>query len=159
MTWEQYCSRAEARGLTRRDALLKRTKRNLLNKETDSLSFHKVLIDEEERQVTIIDSDNLNEKRIISLPGEDLKCGALVEWMNNYWLITERDANNEVNTRAKLRQCNYLLKWVDEEHIIHKQWCVVEDGTKSKRFPHRVTCVKKYLLNCWEILKANSTTT
>ena len=57
-------------------------------------------------------------------------CGSLVEWADNHWLITEKDANNELRTRVKLLQCNFLLKWIDEDHIIHEQWCVIEDGTK-----------------------------
>lgn len=27
-------------------------------------------------------------------------------------------------------QCNYLLRWVDSDAVIHEQWCIIEDGTK-----------------------------
>ena len=85
-----------------------------------------------QQNVAIINSDNLNEKYIFSLPDEDIRHGDLIEWMDNHWLVTERDANTTVYTRAKLLQCNYLLKWVSEDHIVHEQWCVIEDGTKLK---------------------------
>lgn len=128
--WDLYESRAITHGKTRRSAEL-RKEQHRLNKQTkDTLSYFEVLVDGEERKVSIINSDNLNEKKMLSLPGEDFDCGGLVEWADNRWLITEKDANNEVYTKVKLLQCNYLLKWVDELNEIHEQWCVIEDGTK-----------------------------
>lgn len=128
--WDTYKNRITTHGETQRDVFLKREQRFLNQKLRNSLSYFDVLIDDEERKVSIIDSDNLNEKRICTLPGEDIHCGAIVTWMNNRWIVTEKDANNEVYTRAKLLQCNYLLKWVDDDDIIREQWCVIEDGTK-----------------------------
>lgn len=95
-----------------------------------NLSYTDVTIDDVAQNVAIINSDNLNEKKILSMPGEDIRHGGLVHWMDNYWLVTERDANTTLYTRAKLEQCNYLLRWVSEDGIIHEQWCIVEDGTK-----------------------------
>ena len=152
--WDIYEDRANAHGRTKREVELRNEQRMLLNKTKNTLSYFEAIVDGEVRNVSIIDSDNLNEKKMLSLPGEDFDCGALVEWADNYWLITEKDAHNEVYTRVKLLQCNYLLKWVDEFDEIHEQWCVIEDGTKlSNQFPRSVSCVLKYLSNCWKILK------
>lgn len=128
--WDTYKSRAEAHGETKRITAYNREVRMLQQKTKDNLSFQAVTIDDEEQNVSIINSDNLNEKTIISLPGEDLRHGGLVHWMDNYWLITERDANTTVYTKCKMIQCNYLLKWVSRDGVIHEQWCIVEDGTK-----------------------------
>ena len=64
------------------------------------------------------------------MPSEDIEPGSLVDWMNNFWLVSERDANTTVYAKTKLLQCNHLLKWITPEHEIIQQWCVVEDGTK-----------------------------
>ena len=144
--WDTYESRNGVRGLTKREAQLKREIHSIYRKLPDSLSYQHVVmydsehgynIDSEEmaeyaakRRVAIINSDNLNEKTIIAMPGEDIEHGSLVHWMDNYWLVTERDANTTVYTRAKLLQCNYLVKWVSDEDKICEQWCVIEDGTK-----------------------------
>ena len=128
--WETYRARIEAHGGTKRKALLKREIHFLETHLRDSLSYHRVQIDGVSREVAIINSDNLNEKSMLSFPGDDIRCGSLVEWEENYWLAVEKDANNEVYTRTKLLQCNHLLKWVDDENIIREQWCVIEDGTK-----------------------------
>lgn len=130
--WDTYLNRIETHGGTKRNATLVREQRLLLNKAKDSLSFHTVIVDGVPRSASVINSDNLNEKTMLSLPGEDFSCGGYVEWANDHWLITEKDANNEVYTKVKLLQCNFLLRWVDDKNIIHEQWCVIEDGTKLR---------------------------
>lgn len=130
--WDIYESRISARGGTKRGAALRRETRMIGTKVKDNLSYQTVTIDDVIQDVAIINSDNLNEKTIISLPGEDIGHGGLVRWMDNYWLVTERDANTTVYTRAKMTQCNHLLKWVSDDNTIHEQWCIIEDGTKLR---------------------------
>ena len=80
--------------------------------------------------MAVINSDNLNLKALCTMPGEDLPHGGLVEWMGNHWLITEKDANNELYTKGTMKQCNYLLRWIAEDDTVVERWCVIEDGTK-----------------------------
>lgn len=128
--WTDYEARMAVHGATRREASLKREVRYIENKLPHNLSFQSVEIDGTTTDVAIIRSDNLNEKYIFSMPGADLPHGGIVYWEENHWLITERDAGNEVYTRGKMIQCNYLLKWVNSDDKICEQWCIVEDGTK-----------------------------
>lgn len=128
--WDLYEDRIGARGITKRENALRREKRYITTKLPDNLSYQSVTIDGVGRDVAILNSDNLNEKTIISMPEEDIRHGGLVCWMDNYWLVTELDANKTVYTKGKLLQCNYLLKWIDAEGVIHEQWCTIEDGTK-----------------------------
>lgn len=131
--WEKYEARMNVRGLTQRDESLRREQHWLNSRLKDSLSYHTAVVDGIERNVAITNSDNLNEKTMYSMPGEDFHLGVTVDWMNNHWLITEKDANNEIYTKVKLLQCNYLLKWIEvinNEPTIMEQWCVIDDGTK-----------------------------
>ena len=114
--WDTYKNRINLTGETKRDEHLNRLKRQLSSKLPNSLSYHSVIVDGLDQMAVIDDSDNFNEKIL------DLK--EILE------VITEKDANTEVRTKVKMLQCNYLLKWVDEDNIIHEQWCIVEDGTK-----------------------------
>ena len=129
-TWGLYQERIGVKGTTKREALLKRETRMLKSKLPDGLSYHNVLINDVEQNVEIINTDNLDTKYIISLPGEDIDCGSTVEWMDNHWLVIEKDANTEIYSKAKMLQCNFLLKWVNDNNEIQEQWCIVEDGTK-----------------------------
>ena len=145
--WDTYGDRLTVHGTSKKDATLQREVRLLNMRVPDSLSYHTITvfdrdhgynIDSEEvragayeQNVAIINSDNLNEKKLHTLPGEDMKAGSLIEWMDNHWLVTEKDANTTIYTTVKLLQCNYLLRWVSEDdRKVYEQWCVVEDGTK-----------------------------
>ena len=128
--WDTYENRITARGTTKRETILNRELHMLGQKLPDTLSYHTVTIDDVSQDVAIINSDNLDEKIIYSTKKDTIKGGELVGWMNNYWLVIECDANSEIYTKAKLRQCNHLLKWIDTDGIIHEQWCIIEDGTK-----------------------------
>lgn len=130
--WDTYQSRIEVHGDTKRKATFRRETHFLKSKLKGSLSYKQIVIDgvPQDQDVAIINSDNLNEKNMYSLPGEDIRCGSLVEWEDNHWLVSEKDANNELYTCVKLLQCNHLLKWIDDDDIIREQWCAIEDGTK-----------------------------
>lgn len=128
--WNSYKDRMSATGLSRRESMLQREIHTLSNKISGNLSYHSVSIDGLVHEVAVTSSTNLNEKNIYSIKTDAIKSGGLVDWMDNKWLITECDANDEVYTKAKMKQCNHLLKWVDAEGTIHEQWCIIEDGTK-----------------------------
>ena len=143
--WDTYRERIETHGASARQAAHKQESRMLINKLKENLSYTTVRVYDQEhgynikqdeltdgvfdQNVAVINSDNLNEKYIFSLPGEDIEHGSLIRWMDNYWLVTERDANTNIYTRAKMIQCNYLLRWVSD-NTVYEQWCIVEDGTK-----------------------------
>lgn len=128
--WDSYGSRITLHGSNARD----RAKYNLMDRLSRQipsiLSYQDVDIDGEPRSIVILNSDNLNQKTLCSLPGEDIRHGSLVEWQNHRWLVTERDANTEIYTKCIMLQCNYLLKWVNADGKVVERWCVVEDGTK-----------------------------
>ncbi|MBR3267902.1 MAG: hypothetical protein IKI58_04130 [Oscillospiraceae bacterium] len=128
--WDYYTARINAKGTNKRGAALQREQRYIRSHLKDNLSYQQCIIDGEDREVAIINSDNLDEKSIISLPGEDLLHGALVEWMDNKWLIVERDANTTVYAKCKMKQCNHFLQWIDSNGKICGQWAIVSDGTK-----------------------------
>lgn len=130
--WATYCSRIASRGGTRREARMRREARTLSGKYPGSFAYHEMLIDGDIQKVAVINSDNLNLKTLCSLPGEDLRHGSTVSWMDNHWLIIGRDANNELYTKAAMQQCNYLLRWISKDGEIVERWCIVEDGTKLK---------------------------
>lgn len=170
--WDRYSNRVTVRGSSVRSDTLAREKSRLKHMLQDSLSYHTVffytdsIIETQEGQdseiidnrivqdIAVINSDNLDEKYVYSLPDEDVQIGDLFYWSDNYWLITERDANNEVYTRAKALQCNYLLKWIEVingEPTIMEQWCYVEDGTKFG-----VEIVIYFILSILQIVSVHS---
>lgn len=128
--WEKFDSRMAVRGGTERMTALGLEKQTLFAKLPKNLSFYDVTIDGKEANLAIINTDYLNEKMIYALKKDTITHGGIVFWSDSYWLITELDACTTVYTRAKMIRCNYLLKWVSDDHTVYEQWCIVEDGTK-----------------------------
>lgn len=100
--WNTYRSRINAHGITKRDSVLQRERAFLSAKLPASLSYHQLTVNGTVRNMAVINSDNLNLKTLCTMPGEDLPHGGLVEWMGNHWLITEKDANNELYTKGTM---------------------------------------------------------
>lgn len=130
--WSEYETRITVHGNTQRERLLNRERTLLDRKLRQTISYHQAEIDGVDRMVVITDTDNLNTKTIYSLPGEDILCGAMVHWMDNYWIVTETDANKEIRTKGTMLQCNYLLRWVTDDGRIRESWSIVNDGTKLR---------------------------
>ncbi len=128
--WGIYGEWMNARGANMREAAKKRELHYLNTKLARSLSYFTAKVDGDEQQVAILSSDNYNERTIYSMPGETIACGAMVEWEDNFWVVSEKDPATELYTKCKMLQCNHLLKWIDDAGIIREQWCVIEDGTK-----------------------------
>ena len=128
--WDAYNARLSARGKNRREVTLNRERDYLARKLPDSLSYHTVLMNGQEQNLAVINSDNLDQKTLCSMPGEKIVGGSLVKWADNHWLVTAVDANQEVYARATMVQCNHKLRWVADDGNIIERWCIVSDGTK-----------------------------
>lgn len=128
--WDTYQERLVLQGADKRSHMKKIAINRYLRKLPDSLSYKHIMLDGKEQEAMIINTEDYYKKIIHSLPGEKLKHGGLVEWEDNKWLITELDADNELYESGVIEQCNYLLKWLNEEGEIVERWCRVVDGTK-----------------------------
>ena len=128
--FDNYNARLAINSEVRRETVLDRERRRLNRWLPQSLSYKSVLIDSIQQNVVITDHDNINLKTICAMPGENLKHGAIVDWENCKWLITELDAHSEIYEKGIMQQCNYLLKWRDTTGDIVEKWCIIEDGTK-----------------------------
>lgn len=144
--WETYHTRTG--GTDQRDMILRKEQEYIRRKLPRSLSYKTLLVNGKEQNMAVISSDNLDTKTICAMPNEDFPHGGLVYWMDNYWLITGKDVDTEVYARGTMRQCNHLLKWVDDSGEIMERWCIVEDGTKLEyatalhSLAHWKRCVK-----------------
>lgn len=129
--WAPFNARMEVSGLNRRQRALRATKNNIMRKAPHSLSYKRVLINGVEQEVIILEiKDDRSSKRICALPCEELPHGGIVDFADGKWLITDVNADDEVYASGTMVQCNYLLKWLNDEGNIVERWCVIEDGTK-----------------------------
>lgn len=137
--WEMYDQYHEAIGTTKRDMYVGHTRRNMRRMMMDSPSCRTVLINDIEQDVLIVrkNKTEMDQKIIMSLPGEHLKHGGIVSFANNKWLITQMDADDQFYDRGIMQQCNHILRWISKDGTLKEKWCYVADGTKYLIGEHR----------------------
>lgn len=134
--WKLYDARLDQKGHTKRDTHLARTQNYLSRSYADSLFTSEAIVQddvyspERTQRLAVLNSDNLNMKTILTVPGERILCGSTIFWADNYWLVTELDANDVIYTKAIMEQCNYVLRWVTPDLRVVERHCIMEDGTK-----------------------------
>lgn len=128
--WDTYRARLDVHGNTMREAAKRMEIRRLQDKLPTNLSYTDVAINDNPQSVIIIDTTDLSEKKIRSMPGETLVHGGLVSWEESKWLITELDAHKELYYSGLIKRCNQVVKWVTPEGDTISRWGIVEDGTK-----------------------------
>lgn len=127
--WEAYIERISQAG-TMRDALVEQARSSIAQMSYDSPSCRHVKIDNVWQYALITHRQEINQKRICSIPGEHLHHGGIVDFASSKWLITELDADNEIYDRGIMVRCNYLVRWIGSDGKLKEKWCVIEDGTK-----------------------------
>lgn len=128
--FDDYLTRMELHGTTKREAVKTRAADYLTRRLPGSLSYKEVEIEGRIVPLTVLSTEDSDIKKVLSMPGEILPHGELVYWADNYWLITEVDPDDELYSKGKMQQCNFLLKWKKENGDIVERWSIVEDGTK-----------------------------
>ena len=132
--WDTYAARLNApfdkRGNAERDSALSHIQDRMRRKITASLSYSTAVINGKEHKVAVIDMNEIDQKKIFSMPGEDLPHGATVDWSGSKWLITQVDAHHEFCTEGRLLRCNHLLRWIDGDGNVVARWANIADGTK-----------------------------
>jgi hypothetical protein len=69
-------------------------------------------------------------KNIVARPDKPLFLGDIVEWCSTFWIVDTIDADNRIATRGKMKRCNVVLKWLDENGVVRSYPGFCEDATK-----------------------------
>lgn len=125
-----YTERMNVVGRSKRDMWVNNTKNSIWRRFLDSPSCFRVKMNGENRLAIIVHQSENNVKKILSMPGEYLPHGGLVDYEGNKWLITETDEHKEVYERGLMKQCNHILRWISKDGTLKEKWCIIEDGTK-----------------------------
>lgn len=127
MTRSQYRKMLSLDGSTQRDRIIKKSIHDQNKLAPVSPSFKDVTIDDVPRKLNIVSSTVMNQKIIHSLPGEDFTIGSIVYQSKSHWLITERDAEDEITVRGRIQICQKQITWQDDNTSeIRSLWATVE---------------------------------
>lgn len=127
---DRYAARMNLNGETHRDKIKERTIRNLKRKACKSLSCKDVLINGVESKLIINSGTQKYYKEFETLPGKDINIGDYVQWANSYWIVETCNSDNEIYKDGKMNQCNYLLKWQNDNGDIIERWSFIQSASK-----------------------------
>lgn len=123
MKWELYEQRLNLNGETRRDRTINEYKRVLNQKLPENPSYKELTIDNKNMFCAVIDTDIISKKKIKSMPNERFNRGSLVQFKNSFWLITDKDVDDEIYSIGIMEQCNILLRWQNKiTYEIIERW-------------------------------------
>lgn len=114
-----------------RDAQKYAIKSDLNRDFMNSLDAYTILINDIERDLTVINTTTLTVKKIKSRPNESFYLGDIIYWQNEHWLITEIDANSDIITYGKMTQCTFKLRWQNSSGNIIERWLAPINPTSS----------------------------
>lgn len=122
--------RVEIAGETRRERQKNKLIRDVERLAPDSLSYKTIFVDGEERRAIVTSADAYNLKNFISLPGETIPFGAMIQYADRYWLVREKEIDEEIYAKCQGQLCNVLMRWQDADGSILEYYGVGEDATK-----------------------------
>lgn len=96
----------------------------------NTLDCENVTINGTSSQLLITKTALATVKKVSAKPDATLSYGDTIGWLGAYWLVDELDADNRVHNKGKMRQCNLLLKWLNESGEVISRYCVFGDASK-----------------------------
>lgn len=130
--------------LTQKQRIISQIQNDILSDFENSPSYQTVLINSIQRQVHIVDENNIiknpNKKKLLCKPNETIKTGDLVEFNSSKWLCTEEDNNSPIYGIGLISKCNSVLN-INKNNVITQVPCIVETninlyklGTEDTKF-------------------------
>lgn len=83
-----------------------------------------------ETKLVITKSTDPAIKHVVSKPDEDIFLGDIITWNSTDWIVDTIDSDTRINSNGKMRRCNVILKWLDENGIVRSYSGYCEDATK-----------------------------
>ena len=127
MDFSSYEAILRKSGSSKRERIIRKSMKDTMNYGPDSPAYKSVEIEGVPHNMMIISSTITNQKIIRSMPGDDFEIGKIMLWSKSHWLITERDADDEITVRGKIELCNRSIQWQnDDTKKIITRWAVVD---------------------------------
>lgn len=130
MDWSSFEKNAKASGNSRRERELNKARHYLNKYGENNPSYKKVKINGIDDVLAINTGTQPYYKKFHTLPDHQINAGDYVEWANAIWLVKTADFDDELIIDGALQQCNYVLRWQDDNlNIIDRQ--VVSQGATA----------------------------
>lgn len=126
-----YQERLFIKGINKRERNKNYFKQDLINRGIENGSYKSdTLINGELQPLFINSGTKPYYKKIRSLPDNRFYAGQYVDFANSKWLILNADYDNEYYVDGNMQQCNYEMRWQDENRNIITRHAVVKSASQ-----------------------------
>lgn len=115
---------------TQKQAQINSLRKKLSRDFKKTINWERVVIDGSEQELLVMKSTAVTMKKIEARPGEVIRLGALIKWHSVYWLVTQLDADDQIQAAGVMTQCNTILRWQMPDGSVATTYAVTEDATK-----------------------------
>ena len=132
----RYEARVLLKGMTERDRRIARIKDDMIGKIIHNPSYkpNAVITDSygDERHTGLVITNSTQEyyKEFEALPNTEIYAGDYVQWGRGVWLVQSCSTDDETYKRGYLWECNWLMKWENDDGDIIERWCFASSASK-----------------------------
>jgi len=115
---------------SRKEAEIRLIKSELAHDFYNSLDCETATVNGASTDLLITKTSDYTIKKVVTKPDEHVYLGDIINWCDTDWIVDTIDADDRINTHAKMRRCNVILKWMDDKGVIRAYSGFCEDATK-----------------------------
>ena len=134
--WDLYMARLLAHGDTPRDRARNYAIYTIDSLMPASVAYRTALVilpndmGEYDQDFAFLKSDDYAIKYICTRPGESITCGAILDWCNHKWIVTDQDVDDDLYAKATITKSNYNLKFTLDSGAEVSKPAYIRDVTK-----------------------------
>lgn len=129
-TANTYKSMLSRFGHTQRDRQVNYLKYDINQLAPGNPAYKQIVVNNEEKYVTVNSKDDYTIKEIVSMPGERIPFGSIVTFCDAPWIVTSTDIDDEIYSKSLMYLCNCKLRWIDHNGNLYCYDGYAEDATK-----------------------------
>ena len=132
----RYEARVLLKGMTERDRRIARIKDDMIGKIIHNPSYkpNAVINDSygDERHTGLVITNGTQEyyKEFEALPNTEIYAGDYIQWGRGVWLVQSCSTDDETYKRGQLWECNWIMKWENDDGDIIERWCFASSASK-----------------------------
>lgn len=121
--FELMQKRANRNGTTDVERMINEGKYLVNSTRQDRIHCYKTLVNGMEQYLDISNGSKAYIKKIMAQPDENINYGDIVEWKDKFWIVTEKNTQNEIQIHGKMNECNFLLKFLNKKGEVVERHC------------------------------------
>lgn len=129
-TWDEYKLNKLSDSRKAYNRIINSTKASIKRNFYSHPSTKLVKYKENDLYISIARETYAYEKEFNIIDDVDIGYGDYFIWDGRWWMVVERDYDDELYIHGKMAQCNYCLRWQTEDGKIIERWCIVNNVSK-----------------------------